>query len=600
MIQNTANKPISELFSADNAVSYYIPKYQREYVWNKWNWEALFDDIDESSGGHFMGSIICINTQLDSHKPAELELVDGQQRMTTLSLLYLSIYKYLKANMPDPTNMDDLLELHSLRNRIASSATAKLLPSITSHNAADYLYIFSQEIQMPKTAPKPSHHGLRLIPKAYRYFNERFNAMNTEGKPNFTHDQVKEFLKKLNSATLVKIDVATHSDAFTLFETLNNRGVPLSAIDLIKNKLLGQLEKVDKSSSINARYERWLQIINNLSSNNPSDDYSNQERFLRQFYNAFKLEPALEVAKATKAIRSNLIRVYEELINRSANFLFDRLENASLIYAKNIKCDDDEHSSKLRTSLRNLENVFGVDAYMLLMFIEHKFQILPAVKIQIVDLLCIYFIRRNVTDTPPTRDLTNIFISILAELDKLESFEVSTLRNLLLTLGRPASDKVFEEKLKGDLYEENVGATRYILTSIELHLKQTTENDVNFYKREKNQYVWTIEHILPQGDNLPKQWIDMIAYGDKEAAIEVQKNWAHKLGNLTLTGYNANLSNLPLDKKQGKTNSEGKAIGFKNGLGLNEEVKDCAVWRQSEIEARTKYLVDLALQIFTL
>ena len=61
MIQNVSNKPVAELFSSENQVSYYIPKYQREYIWSKFNWESLFDDIDESVGGHFLGSIICIN-----------------------------------------------------------------------------------------------------------------------------------------------------------------------------------------------------------------------------------------------------------------------------------------------------------------------------------------------------------------------------------------------------------------------------------------------------------------------------------------------------------------------------------------------------------
>ena len=92
MIQHTANKPIAELFSSENQVSYYIPKYQREYVWSKFNWESLFDDIYDSEGSHFMGSIICINIQTDSLSAPKLELVDGQQRMTTISLLYLDIY----------------------------------------------------------------------------------------------------------------------------------------------------------------------------------------------------------------------------------------------------------------------------------------------------------------------------------------------------------------------------------------------------------------------------------------------------------------------------------------------------------------------------
>nr|HMU05576.1 DUF262 domain-containing protein [Saprospiraceae bacterium] len=118
MIQHTADKTLSELFSGDNQITYYIPKYQREYIWNKQNWEALFDDIEESEGGHFLGSIICINAELDSYKPADLELVDGQQRMTTIVLLYLAIYKYLKERYTDLTNMEQQLMLFSLKNRI--------------------------------------------------------------------------------------------------------------------------------------------------------------------------------------------------------------------------------------------------------------------------------------------------------------------------------------------------------------------------------------------------------------------------------------------------------------------------------------------------
>ena len=116
MIQNTDNKPLSELFSADNKVTYQIPKYQREYVWIKWNWESLFDDIEENNGGHFLGSIICINIQKDSHKPAELELVDGQQRMTTISLFYLAIYKYLKENLPDVEDEEKKLDRSKWRS----------------------------------------------------------------------------------------------------------------------------------------------------------------------------------------------------------------------------------------------------------------------------------------------------------------------------------------------------------------------------------------------------------------------------------------------------------------------------------------------------
>ena len=132
MIQNVTNKNVSELFSSDNQVSYFIPKYQREYIWSKFNWESLFDDIEESSGGHFLGSIICINQQQDSHKAAELELVDGQQRTTTISLLYLALYTYFKENLPED-NEEAKLELYSFKKKIVlQNKKPRMTPSTTA------------------------------------------------------------------------------------------------------------------------------------------------------------------------------------------------------------------------------------------------------------------------------------------------------------------------------------------------------------------------------------------------------------------------------------------------------------------------------------
>jgi len=596
MIQNTDNKPLSELFSSENKITYHIPKYQREYVWHKWNWEALFDDVEEGQGGHFLGSIICINTQKDSSKPSDLELVDGQQRMTTISILYLAIYKYLKENLPDMTNLNEQLKLMALRNRIVISDSGKtrLTPSFSNNNNQDYQWIFSEIIDEVKCLKKPKFLGLRRMQKAFDHFYNRLIALNEDESPHYTYEGVKSFLEKLNSATIVKIDVATHADAFTLFETLNNRGVPLSAIDLIKNKLLGQLEQVQGGGSLDENFERWNQIINNLT-----DEYKVQERFLRQFYNAFNTDATIQVEKAPKALRSNLIRIYEELINRDVFATFDKLEEASMIYSKHIDYDIEEHSTRLIRSLRNLENVNGADGYMLLLYVSKRFDISDIEKVKLVDLLCRYFIRRNVTDTPPTRDLTNFFMDIVREMNKLNEYSYETIKSLLLEYGKPASDDYFAEKLNGNLYEENVGATRYILSSIELAESETKERYVNFYERKNKLFIWTVEHILPQGKNIPQEWVNMIAVGDLEKANQIRKDYVHKLGNLTLTGYNSKLSNMSLEKKQNRK-SEGKYIGYKNGLVLNESIKDVSAWKQKDIEKRTEYLVDKALEIFKL
>lgn len=595
MIQHTANKPLTELFASENQGNYFIPKYQREYIWTKFNWESLFDDIDESAGAHFLGSIICINTQTDSLKAPSLELVDGQQRMTTISLFYLAIYKYLSNNLPSDSE-EDKFKLFGLRQKIVlENKKPRVTPSSSAGNLDDYNWIFYDVFGSGVYQPieKPKFLGNRRMHKAFDYFWDRLNDSDNEGNPIFNYQKVQDILAKLNNATLVKIDVSNHSDAFTLFETLNNRGVPLSAIDLIKNKLLGKLEK-ENSDSIDRNFERWSKIVDNLT-----DEYSLQERFLRHFYNAFKVDENVEVKRTPKALRSNLIRIYEELINRDAQSILSNLEECSKIYNNNIEYDQSENSKELIYALRNLENVNGADAYMLLMFLDKKFKISEKEKIKLIDLLCKYFIRRNVTDFPNTRNLTNYFIDIIDEINNHDNYDFEILREIILRVGKPADDELFARKLQGDVYEENVGAVRFVLSSIELHETQTDEIYTNFYLREKKRFIWTVEHILPQGQNIPKDWVDMIANGNKLEAENIRSEFVHKLGNLTLTGHNSQLSNMSFERKKNRTR-EGKFIGFRNGLWLNRDLKEASSWSKDDIINRTELLTEKALALFKL
>jgi hypothetical protein len=431
------------------------------------------------------------------------------------------------------------------------------------------------------------------LAKAYNYFADRLRA-EVDGLQVFDFAKAKSYLERLNSATIVKIDVINHADAFTLFETLNNRGVPLSAIDLIKNKLLGVLEREDGPGSLDKNFQRWNRLLTNLT-----DDYKTQERFLRQFYNAFRLEQEIAVEKVNKALRSNLIRIYETLINRDVNLVFDRIEEASEIYAGHLQYDNEEYTSELSRALRNLDNVGGADTYMLLMYVAKRFDITQEEKINLVNLLCRYTIRRNVTDSPPTRDLTNYFMDMIEDLSKLPAYDYNSVKQIIENRGRPASDELFKEKLSGDLYEENVGATRYVLSAIEMADTQTKERYVDFYARNKKLFVWTVEHILPQGENIPEYWVKMIADGNRKEADKVRKNYVHKLGNLTLTGYNSQLSNFSLYKKQHRE-KDGKNVGYKNGLGLNEDIATVTSWTKEQIDQRTHKLVNRALEIFEL
>lgn len=598
MINSANARNISELLNPEKDLVYFIPKYQREYIWGKHNWELLFDDILYNEKEHFLGSIICINNKDDALDADRLELIDGQQRMTTLSILLGALYVHLKEKRKEDIDNEDLAtDLVNLKYRLilkSDKKTLRLQPSLSGQNSADYQYVVGKELGVIDTITAPSKAGLRRIYKAYRYFLSRLSEtkkIEDEEVEIFGLKETLELLKKINSSILVKIEVNNLSDAFTLFETLNNRGVPLSPIDLIKNSFLNELEKI-KENSIDENYNRWLNLIKNLS-----EDYSIQERFLRHFYNAYKNESEINVKGRTKALRSNLIEIYDTLIKRDAINFFDSLYKSSEFYNQLIYPNNEDNSKKVKDSLTDLINIGAAPSYALLLYVYEKYQLDDNKKVELIDFLVKYFVRRNITDTPPTRDLDNIFIEIISKLHENKAYDFSIVFEALKE--KMASTTLFEDKLKGKIYDENSGATRFILCKLEETNNKTKETFVDLWARdEKGKFIWTIEHIFPQGQNIPEDWIKMIADGNKDKAKEVQDEYVHQIGNLTLTGYNSKLSNFSFDKKRDRTNKEDAYVGYKNGLFLNEDLKDEVEWKQNKIVLRGNKLRKLIINLF--
>ena len=156
---------------------------------------------------------------------------------------------------------------------------------------------------------------------------------------------------------------------------------------------------------------------------------------------------------------------------------------------------------------------------------------------------------------------------------------------------------MFEEKLRGAVYTENIGVTRFVLCAL-AKKGMTVETKVDLWKMNNNQYVWTIEHIFPQGQNIPEHWVNMISDGDAVRAREIQELYAHTLGNLTITGYNSSLSNRPFEDKKNHKDSSGNFIGYRNGLNLNADVCDKDSWTLEAIKDRTNKLVKEILDMF--
>jgi uncharacterized protein with ParB-like and HNH nuclease domain len=586
MIKSAEHYPISTIFGIEEKVKYVVPKYQREYIWGKENWEYLLNDLLDSDGGHFLGSILCVDKGKDVLDIRPLEIIDGQQRLTTISLLYSAIYNRLLKE--DRKDEDFITEKNNLKHRLIqkNARGIKLGLSYQNKNFEDYNSVVCNELKLYDEVDKPLHAGNRQIYRTYRYFEDKIS--------DFDYNRLLDLLKKVNEASVVKIEVENYADAFDLFESLNNRGEPLSPIDLIKNKALSEFEKKE-IKSIDDAFNEWRKLIENLP------DYSAQERFLRQYYNAFRYKEKIKIKGFSKATRSTLIKIYEKLINQDVGFIFNELVEKSKTYKLFLEPKKDGENRRHYNGLMDLLHIGAAPSYTFLLYLfeEHK----DDAKLieDSIHFMVKYFVRRNLTDFPGTRDLDKIFTDLIDECEKNKnSLTSSFIIEYLIDTERFSNIEKIREKLEGDLYEDNAIVARFILCNME-EKHQTRETYRDLWERDRsNKFIWTIEHIFPEGKNIPKEWVDMIADGNEEKAKELQIEHVHKLGNLTLTGYNSKLSNFSFEKKRDRKDSKGDYIGYRNRLYLNKKLKDKCSWTIEDIQNRTDELVKEVLGMFSI
>lgn len=609
MINSVEDPTVANILSTDMLKIYDIPRYQREYTWNQRDWANLYDDITQNDAGYFLGSFIVVNGTVNSKMDTiHYEVIDGQQRLTTLSLLLAALYTRImehKDSIDDDMMFDNI---RPLRNRLilkSDKSMTRVIPQVQNHNLEDYRWILKEHIGLDAIMQKPKFLGLRKMSKAFNYFYDRLGE-DVGGRDGIECVRyLLDICRLVCSAVVVQITVDSHADAYTLFASLNNRGVPLSAVDLIKNMLLGKVAGVD-DGQLDYYFERWQEVLHNLG-----DDYKTQERFFRQNYDAFRREvnkpfigeSGSQLPLGSVATRSNLLKIYEKRMEADGGALkvLDELTENSALYSKIIGLDQESLDSELSHQLLELSRAQGVASYLMLLFLFKKkdqLELKDETLALLVRLLVCFFVRRNLTDTPPTRDLERLFISICESLESegLKGIAAAEyIKKRLVDVS--ASDTSFKERLEGPIYDVNPDMTRYILTVI-ASPSVTKEMKPLWERYASGNYVWTIEHIFPQGKNIPDEWVKMVADGDMSKAIEVQEKQVHTLGNLTITGYNSKLSNMPFVTKRDRRDVYGANVGYRNGLNLNDELVNTDTWTSEQIQERTDKLAGLTLKAF--
>tara|TARA_R110000850_G_scaffold277152_1_gene425048 strand:+ start:199931 stop:201190 length:1260 start_codon:yes stop_codon:yes gene_type:complete len=401
-----SKQPLSKLLTIEGTYeSYRIPKYQRPYSWGRDDWQQLLDDIEDDSNeteGHFMGSVICVDVSSGTPgDPRIFELIDGQQRLITLSCLLIALWSKFNnlvkvaegtSDVGSTWDEDDLSDIRStmddvrrkiLRERRYQSDEkmpsmsilshydsdhfyvgrrkrtdyfCRLLPSTQDFNRDDYIYALSRYGLLPDVDFKmPIRWGSRRLARCLSYLFETLPS---------DFSSLRKLFKRINALVFIHISVNSQADAFRLFEAINNRGVPLSALDIIKNSILATLER-SEPGSIDESFKYWSSMTETLG-----EDSIVHESYLRHFYNAFQFEDKRNVPKHNRATRSTIIRIFESMIKADAKGLLTDLVERATYYAavtqpEKISIDDQQR----RWSLVNLSRVEAKPSHQFLLYL---------------------------------------------------------------------------------------------------------------------------------------------------------------------------------------------------------------------------------------
>ena len=575
MAIHAVDKTLTQFLNPNENIIYKIPTYQREYSWRPEHCQTLLNDIIENDPKYFIGSIIWIKDTK--------EIIDGQQRLTSLCLLLLAIYQRLD---DFELNEDLIFKKSSIKRMLVKE---------------DFEYLIKEKILREPTGGIPKNFGNRRVSHNYSEFEKAIEKFDLK--------ELYDLYEKICLLTFISAEVDDVQTAFTLFETMNNRGMELSAIDLIKNTYMSKnINDIDNNTLI----DNWENLISILGNEN------NQEQFLRNNYNAFRKEynninglvtQETRYQLSPKATKSNVIKIYSDIVTRPdfMDFITINAKYNSLLTGE--ESPTIEVSENLKSYFEKFRTANATSSFLLLLYLlrnQIPFNINDDQMCLLFELILRFLIRRNLTNFPSTGALPQIFMGIISDINSIETPTFDYIYQILLNTfrNRTSNDITIKEILSGDIYETNRDMARYLLCSLCVFKDHNERKFINLWeKNDSEKYIWTIEHILPEGNrdasNTPKDWIEMIRNGDSNYSnktdaeiIDLIKKYRHKIGNLTMTGYNSTLSNASFDIKKNRKNENNEPIGYNNGLSLNDYVYKQNAWHIDNIEERTKFLVE--------
>ncbi|GAA7580762.1 DUF262 and DUF1524 domain-containing protein [Helicobacter pylori] len=488
-----------------------IPIYQRVYSWEKEQCEQLWDDIIKTGGnnqieGHFIGSIVFVHDGLYSTSHNELLIIDGQQRLTTITLLFIALRDHLN-------DEDEFLKKFShqkIRNRYLINSDEKgdkRFKLILSEPDRDTLLSL-----IDKDRRKPSEPSLKIM-ENFKLFEEWIRK-NT--------DKLETIFKGLDKLMVVEISLERGKDNPQLiFESMNSTGKDLTKTDLIRNYILMGLEP-EKQKIFYEKYWRAME-----------EGFKQNETLFNQFVRHYLTIKTGKIPNTNKVYEA--FKRYQQERGIETEALLQDLQKYYGFFCQIVfKKEDHKDLNKALSFLVDLERDV-IYPLLLELYNDYSDGVLSKQDfIPIIALIESYICRRTVCGLG-TNGLNKIFASFTKKINKdqyLESIKAHFL-SLETTKGKFPKDSEFKNLfITIDFY--NLKEKKYFFERLE-----------NFDTKEPvNTEECTIEHIMPQ--KLTEEWERDL--GENFQAIH--DKYLHTIGNLTLTGYNQEYSNNSFQKKR--------------------------------------------------
>lgn len=559
-----ANEVALTSFLSQNETQFIIPVYQRNYDWTEAQCSQLFHDIidvgSKKGDTHFIGSIVYIHDGVyTSSEVKQLVIIDGQQRLTTFSLLYLALYKFAQAQgMEDWVNR---INDNYLVNKYAKDDTSKLKLKQSDVNAKAFKFLLNNN--------DPAQYGeFSRVIENFIFFK---NSINTENFDTILHG--------LKCLLFVEISLERgKDDPQRIFESLNSTGLELSQADLIRNYILMGLEPNEQTRVFN---EYWDIIEQNAK------DLEKEESRVSDFIRDY-------LTYKTKKI-PNKAKVYEEFkaryMARNSKFYQDTLQEIkefSFHYNKLLN-PSKEINNQLRKQLDYIKRLeINISfPFLLPVYSDYANKLITVDQFEAVLKLIQSFVWRRFIIGLPTNALNKIFMTLYNDVDStryLPSIQKALIRKK--GVQKFPTNKEIELALEEkDVYNIQSKNRIYFLELLENH-----ENR-EYVSIENNEI--TIEHIFPQTPD--EVWYNKL---DENTITLFRDKFLNTISNLTLSGNNGSLSNRYFDEKK-LMNKDGKQQGYNfSRLWLNQYLREIDRWDLETLKTRYKLLLDRFYKIW--